>query len=212
MNAIKTSTEQTAESPFIAGEAEPTWAIAELFPHQGQWSEEEYLALPTNHLVEYSHGILEIIPMPTRTHQRLVAYLFRMLSTFVGASGWGEAFLAPYRIQLWPGKYREPDILFLSDEHVAKSTEAFATSADLVMEVVNPDDPRRDLETKRREYAQAGISEYWIVDPRVNRVTVLTLNDMRYSVHGEFGAGQQATSVLLDGFTVDVDELFAVAE
>lgn len=115
-------------------------------------------------------------------------------------------------MRLWTGKYREPDILFMLHDNKERRRKTYWIGADLVMEVVSPDDPRRDLETKRREYAQAGISEYWIVDPRVNRVTVLTLNDMRYSIHGEFGAGQQADSVLLDGFTVDVDELFAAAE
>jgi Uma2 family endonuclease len=45
------------------------------------------------------------------------------------------------------------------------------------MEVVSPDDPGRDLETKRREYAQARIPEYWIIDPRTNEILVLTLGE-----------------------------------
>lgn len=196
--------------------AEPAWGIAQIFPHQGQWSEEEYLGLTTNHLVEFSHGTIEVLAMPTRTHQRLVAYLYQLLSLFVTMRSLGEVFFAPYRVQLWPGKYREPDILFLSNERSERATEAFAQGADLVIEVVSPDDPRRDLEIKRREYAQAGIPEYWIVDPTTARITVLTLasdsaNEFRYAVHGEFGAGEQATSQLLPGFTADVDAVFAAA-
>lgn len=196
--------------------AEPAWGIAQIFPHQGQWSEEEYLALTTNHLVEFSHGTIEVLVMPTRAHQRLVAYLFQLLSLFVTTRGLGEVLFAPYRVQLWPGKYREPDILFLTNARSQRSTDNFAQGADLVIEVVSPDDPRRDLEIKRREYAQAGIPEYWIVDPATTRITVLTLeggsvNEFRYAVHGEFGAGEQATSLLLPGFTVDVDAVFAAA-
>ena len=95
---------------------EPVWDIAFLFPEQGQWGEEEYLALTTNHLVEYSHGLLEVLPMPTCAHQRLVAFLYRLLAAFVEAHGLGEIFFAPYRVQLWPGKYREPDLVFLNHE------------------------------------------------------------------------------------------------
>ena len=49
---------------------EPTWDVAQLFPPQGDWSEAEYLALDTNHLVEFSQGFVEFLPMPTLSHQR----------------------------------------------------------------------------------------------------------------------------------------------
>ena len=54
-------------------EADPTWEIAHLFPAQGAWSEEEYLDLPGNRLVEFSNGFLEMLPVPTTSHQALVA-------------------------------------------------------------------------------------------------------------------------------------------
>jgi Uma2 family endonuclease len=101
--------------------------------------------------------------------------------------------------------------LFLSNARSEHATDAFAQGADLVIEVVSPDDPRRDLEIKRREYAQAGIPEYWIVDPTTALITVLTLAGDRYAVHGEFAAGAQATSLLLPDFAVAVGEVFAAA-
>lgn len=48
---------------------EPAWDIARIFPRQGTCSEEEYLALETNRLVECSHGHIEKLPMPTQSHQ-----------------------------------------------------------------------------------------------------------------------------------------------
>jgi hypothetical protein len=67
---------------------------------------------------------------------------------------------------------------------------AYWTGADLVIEVVSPDDPQRDLVTKRSEYAQAGIPEYWIVDPQTETITVLRLEDARYVEHGVFRPGR----------------------
>jgi Uma2 family endonuclease len=75
--------------------------------------------------------------------------------------------------------------------------------------VVSDDDRRRDLQTKRSEYARAQIPEYWIVDPQQEEITVLVLSNDRYEVHGTFTKRQQATSHLLPGFTIDVASALA---
>jgi Uma2 family endonuclease len=175
-------------------------------------SEEEYLALTTNHLVEYSHKTLEVLPMPSERHQDLVFFLAELLAAFVRRHQLGKVNIAPLPVQLWPGKFREPDIQFMRSANAARRRMTYWSGADLVVEVVSPDDRRRDLETKRREYAQAAIPEYWIVDPEMLRITVLTLAGAEYAVHGEFDGDKQATSVLLPGFVVDVAMLFAAAE
>ncbi len=195
--------------PIPDSTAEPTWEIAQLFPAQGHWSEEEYLALDTNHLIEYSHGQIEVLPMPTQSHQLLVIALFKFLDNFIRTRQLGTVLLAPMRVQLWQGKFREPDILFMRTEHEDRRSDQFWQGADLVMEVVSPDDPRRDRVTKRREYAQTGIPEYWIVDPAQRSITVLTLDEQTYALHGEFDEGADATSVLLDGFAVSVCAVFS---
>ncbi|NUQ36594.1 MAG: Uma2 family endonuclease [Caldilineales bacterium] len=179
---------------------------------QGHWDEEEYLALDTNHLIEFSHGHLEVVPMPTLSHQRIVLFLVQVLSRFVKSRRLGEALTSPLRVQLWSGKFREPDVVFMLASHRDRKTEQYFIGADLVMEVVSPKDRRHDTETKRREYAQAGIPEYWIVDQERAEILVLMLAGDRYAEHGRFTPGQQATSVLLQGFAVDVAEVFAAAE
>ena len=191
--------------------AELTWEIAQLFPAQGHWSEEEYLSLDTNHLVEFSQGQLEVLPLPTFSHQRLIAFLYRLLLGYVEDRGLGVVMFAPLRIQLGHGKFREPDLVFMAAEHADRLGEQFWQGADLVMEIVSPEDPERDKVTKRREYAQSGIPEYWIVDPTEAAITVLTLQGQEYALHGEFTAGKAASSVLLEGFKVDVVDVFSVA-
>ena len=189
---------------------EPAWDVARLFPAQGQWSVEEYLQMAnrTNRLVEFSEGRIEVLAMPTMTHQEIVEFLFERLKAFVVAGRLGKVMFAGIRVMLWEDKYREPDVLFMLARHADRMSEQFWDGADLVMEVVS-EDRRRDLELKRSEYARAGIPEYWIVDPRDRLITVLVLDGDTYAVHGEFKAGEHATSRLMDGFSVAVDEAFA---
>ena len=183
--------------------AEPAWDVALLFPAQGAWTEGEYLQLNTNHLVEFSHGQVEVLPTPTRIHQMIVGYLYLLFRTFAKHEA-GIVVLAPFRLRLWEGKYREPDLLFLANKNDPRNQEAFWLGADLVVEVVSLDDPNRDLVEKRREYAQAGIPEYWIVNPQAESITVLQLRHGYYIEHGLFKRGDTATSATLAGIEVDV--------
>jgi Uma2 family endonuclease len=191
----------------------PTWDVARLFPDQGSWTESDYLELDTNQLVELSNGKLEFLAMPTRSHQFIVAFLYAALSRFVTSRGLGKAIFAPYRVRLWKGVFREPDIIFVAAAHARNLGERFSKGADLVMEVVSEDEKsrRRDLVTKRREYAQARIGEYWIVDPVEQQVTVLKLRGLRYVVSGKFGPDDRARSAMLKGFEIDVAAIFAAA-
>jgi Uma2 family endonuclease len=187
-------------------EGEPAWEIARLFPAQGHWSEEEYLDLDGNHLVEFSQGRIEVLPMPTLSHQLLLLALCELLKAFVKNGRLGVVATAPYRVRIRRGEFREPDILFALKEHTHLLGEKFCKGADLVMEVVSSSakDRRRDLKEKRRDYARAGIPEYWIIDPREETITVLRLDGASYSVQGEFARSEIASSHLLRGFTVDV--------
>jgi Uma2 family endonuclease len=192
-------------------ELEPAWDVARLFPPQGTWSEEEYLALNTNRLVEFVDGYIEVLPMPTMMHQLIMLFLYDALKAFVSPGNLGRVLVAPFRVQVRRGKFREPDVLFMKAEHFARMGNEYWDGADLVMEVVSEDNRRHDLETKRDEYAQAGRPEYWIVDPQEARITVLTLESQTktYSVHGVFTVGTRASSKLLLGFAVDVTTAFA---
>ena len=187
-------------------------SMLELLPEQGDWEDTEYLWF-TDHskrLIEYANGEIEVLPMPTATHQWIVFFLGRRFFDALAPHG-GIALLAPLRLRLGERQFREPDLLALLDRHDPRYGDRYWHGADLVLEVVSPDDPGRDLVTKRREYAEAGIPEYWIVNPLDRTVTVLALPSGidTYSEHGVFRAGGTATSPLLPGFVVVVEEIFA---
>lgn len=177
---------------------------------QGLWSVEQYLRLTaqTTRLIEYADGVIEVLPMPTKSHQAISKLLFLTLIAVVQRIG-GDVFYAPLRLQIRPGKFREPDLLVVVNQDDPRAQEAFWLGADLVVEIVSVDNPARDTEEKRRDYAEAGISEYWIVNPLDATITVLTLQGPQYATHGVFRQGETAGSRLLDTFQVCVDEVFA---
>ncbi len=181
----------------------------DLEPLQGLWSEQQYLRLTdqTNHLVEFTDGVIEVLPMPTKQHQAISLFLLLGLLAFVRPRG-GAVFYAPLRLAIRPGKFREPDLMLLLDKDDARAQDEFWLGADLVVEIVSADRPKRDTEEKPRDYAEAGIPEYWIVNPLDETVTVLALAGNAYAVHGVFNRGQRATSTLLPGFDLSVDEIF----
>jgi Uma2 family endonuclease len=158
-------------------------------------------------LVEFDNGRVEVLAMPTEEHQLIVRFLVDCLRGFIEPRHLGIVLFAPLRVLVASYRFREPDVVLMLSEHSGRRTNDYWLGADLVMEVVSedPDSRTRDYETKRREYAETGIGEYWIVDPRQQRIQVLQLSKERYYVvRGDHGLGDVAHSSLLDGFAVDV--------
>jgi predicted amidohydrolase YtcJ len=165
---------------------EPAWEIARLFPAQGAWTEAAYLSFTEsmNQYCELVDGRVEVPDMPTKTHQQIVHALLALFLAYLRPRRRGDAIAAPYRVRLRMGGFREPDITVYRTDHLDRFGERFGDVPDLVVEVVS-DDPAsriRDYEDKRREYAAAGIAEYWIIDAPANRVLLLTLDAGDYGV------------------------------
>ena len=189
--------------------------LADLAVLQGLWTEEQYLKLAevADCRLEFTDGCIEILPMVTRAHQAILRYLFLALNPLVEELG-GELFWCGLGLRTRPGQFREPDLLALIDARDPRNQNQFWHGADWVLEVVSPGTggAHRDLVQKRQDYAEAGIPEYWIVNPLDDTVTVLTLAGGRYVEHGLFRPGDYADSPVLPGFKVDVAAAFAVGE
>lgn len=195
-------TERENEVPALAPE------IVALLPAQGEWSEGDYLWLTDdlNRLVEWIDGYIEVLPMPTRKHQQILAFLFLAFHSLM-QRGRGEVLFSPLRLRVGPRTFREPDLLLIRSKDDPRAMNRYWEGADLVVEVVSPDDPDRDYKTKREDYAQAGVPEYWIVDPQEEKITVLQLIEARYEEHGIFGRGATVTSALFPEFEIAVDAI-----
>lgn len=155
------------------------------------WTEEAYLAYADRfpRLVELSDGCLVVLEMPTPRHQRIVQNTFKHFDAWATAAG-GEAFVAPLPIRLWPGKFREPDVMLYTAAGRARVQAEYAGPPDLVVEVQSPGTARLDATEKLSEYAQAGIPEYWRIDPERLQVEQNVLEGSAYAVHAVLGPGE----------------------
>lgn len=196
--------------PRRSKRGEPVWELASEYPLQGWWTEREYLAYTDGRRgIEFNSGLLEFLPLPTRTHQEVIQLLFLLLREYLSKSK-GAVWMAGIRVRTLANKIREPDVVAMRDRDDPRAGERVFEGADLVMEVVSDDaDGRnRDYIEKRAEYEQAGFPEYWIVDPIERRVTVLALREGKYVEHCVALDGANAVSALLPGLTVAVTPLF----
>ena len=199
MTRATATSQQAADSILLAAR-----------PPQGCWNEHDYLWLTDrcNRLIEFADGCIEQLRVPTDSHQSILLHLFRLFDQCIGAEG-GVALVAPLRLRIRDDRFREPDLMLLRDASDPRRQDQYWLGADLVAEVVSPDDPDRDYGRKRADYAEAGIPEYWIVDPRQPVITVLTLSQGHYVVErGPFGLGDVARSSVLAGFSVPVSTVF----
>ncbi len=189
--------------------------LGDAMPSQGGWSDEHYLWLTdrSRRLIEFTDGRVEVLPMPTEQHQIILLFLYRWFYAHVHQPPrHGVVVTSGLRMRVREGKFREPDLLLLRDSADRRRRDRYWLGADLVAEIVSPDDPARDFVVKRADYAEASVPEYWIVDPAGETVTVLTLVGNAYVEHGVFARGDRATSAMLDGVGVDVTALFDEAD
>jgi Uma2 family endonuclease len=139
-----------------------------LLPLHGLWTEEQYLTLTnqTNHLVEFTDAVIEVLPRPTDKHQALSRLLFLALFAFVQRLG-DLVFYAPLRVQVRPGKFREPALIVVLDAGDPRRQNEFWLGADLVVEIVSQDKPKRDTEEKPLDYANAAetLSTSCVISP-----------------------------------------------
>ena len=171
---------------------------------------QDYCATPDDERYELLDGDLLLTPAPNLKHQRAQRRLGRRLDQFIEERELGEIFYAPFDVVLSDTDVVQPDLLFVSRrrEHLLSNGANVQGAPDLVIEILSPSTANRDLGYKRTLYARHGVLEYWIVDPVEETVRVLCPRDGALEVAHTFSRGQTLRSPLLDGFTVDVDDIF----
>lgn len=134
---------------------------------------QDILALPEGERAELIDGVWYNMAAPSSTHQRTAGGLYRKIADFLEKKGGAcEAFIAPFAVFLHDDDktYLEPDISVICDKEKIKEDGCHG-APDWVIEVASESTRQRDYLVKLVHYSNAGVREYWIVDPDHKRIT-----------------------------------------
>jgi len=178
-----------------------------------EWTYEEFLSLPEGgpFRTEIIDGELCMTPSPNTRHQEISRNLLRIIDVFLLQKPLGKIFAAPYDVVFSkdPLQVAEPDLIFVSKEHLSIITEKnIQGSPDLTVEILSPSTESSDRRVKHSLYERFGVLEYWIVDPESQTLQVFRLLDGRYPAPLEYGKSDLLVSPLFPGLSLALSEVF----
>ena len=142
---------------------------------QGEYTLDDYYALPEDERYELIDGYLFKMFSPTWTHQQLAGLIFHQLMTFKDKHhARCQPAISPLDVQLDKDQYTmvQPDVLILCDPDKVWKNKRLYGAPDFIVEVLSPSTRKKDISLKLFKYRNAGVREYWILDPENQTVTV----------------------------------------
>ena len=173
---------------------------------------DEFLALgETDGKWELDDGALYIMASGSPDHQFLILGFCRHIADYLDEFEESPAqfyhemtTILSRELQRAP----EPDIvIILNERRDIVSRVRVEAPPDIVVEILSMD-RNRDLVRKRQIYAEAGVLEYWLIDPRNDTVTMLELRDGAYVERAALTAADTLTTPLLPGLEIPLADVF----
>lgn len=174
------------------------------------YTEADYDATGEDEHVELIDGRLYAMAAPDRAHQEIITEMVSVIRNHIRAKGGDcKVYPGPFGVKLSKKKSNivEPDISVICDKD--KLTKRGCEGApDWIIEVVSPSDPGHDYVEKLKLYNDAGVREYWIVDPLTSHVHV-------YRLEEDFGVTvytfrDEITSGIFTDLTIDFTAIEAL--
>ena len=159
---------------------------------------EEVDSWDTDERYELIDGELFLMASPLRVHQEIIIELLRQFSNFLRGKSC-KVYCAPFAVYLNDDNYTkvEPDIVVICDK--LKLTDQGCSGApDLIIEILSPSSLRHDKITKYNKYLNAGVREYWIIDPKGKLASVYLLENGEYLAKSYSETDKISVSVLED--------------
>jgi Uma2 family endonuclease len=189
--------------------------LADLDSNQ-QYSYADYYRWDFENRVELINGkVFEMLAAPSTWHQMLAGKLFLKLGNFLNSNSECKVFIAPFDVRL-PRKTKEdkdiftvlqPDLCVISDAGKIDRKGCIG-APDIVVEILSPGNNTKELKNKFSVYEESGVKEYWVVSPQDNTFLINLLVDGKYITTRPMVAGDIVTSLLLPGFSIDLEQLF----
>ena len=178
---------------------------------QGEYTTEDYLALPKEQRVELIDGTFYDMAAPSTVHQQVIGSFYFAVESYIRKKG------GPCRVMLSPLDVQidrddrsmlQPDLLITC--HPEQLTQKRLVGApDFVLEVMSPSTARKDRLLKAYKYAQAGVREYWLIDPDKKTLTVHDFMGVDDSVVNMPLSGTWPMAIYQGDLMINLDELTA---
>ncbi len=175
----------------------------------------DYLKFTFDEMVEIIKGrIFKMSPAPTSFHQRISRRLSTEIDYFLKGKKC-EMFAAPFDVILpvngndfmQSDKVVQPDIVVICDANKIKERGCFG-APDFIVEILSPSTAKKDVQLKFEIYEEAGVLEYWIVEPKNNSVEVFVLENQKYKRIQTYFIDDLIPCNVLSGLTIDLNEIF----
>ncbi len=153
-----------------------------------------------------------VTPAPNTKHQAILGQLYLVIGNWLEDHPIGKVFFAPFDVVFSDFDVVEPDLLYLSHARAAEALTPLHVRGvpELVVEIASKGTRKRDDTIKRRLYEQAGVSEYWTLDPEIEVVRVYrrTIEGFGRPVEFAHEAGDTLSTPLLEGLTIPLARIF----
>ena len=171
--------------------------------------EEFFCLVPDGQKADLIDGVMYMASPDTRRYDRLGSWIKFLLQGYVAVKGLGEVYGSRFAFALSEFRAPEPDIAFVRTERLSLVEERrMVGGPDIAVEIVSRDSRQRDYGEKKQLYAEAGVAEYWIIDPLQQRCEFHRLHAGRYALV-PLEHNRLFRSAALAGFWLDVEWLLA---
>lgn len=173
-------------------------------------SADEYMQQYAATFHEWAEGVVIKMSPATLRHTLLIKYFEQLLDAYFTHNPIGRTLIAPFVMRLDViARFREPDVQVILNDNPGDLTDtAMIGPADICIEIVSPESVARDYGDKFAEYEEAGVREYWIIDPVRKRAQFNRLDESEvYAVVAPDAQGQYHTP-LLPHLILDVPTLW----
>ena len=172
------------------------------------YTEDDYYNLPEDVRAELIDGQIYYQAAPSRAHQEVLSFLHVEIANYIRArSGSCKVYPAPFAVKLQKDKKNivEPDISVICDRN--KLTDQGCTGApDWIIEIISPSNSSHDYIRKLNLYADAGVREYWIVNPQKKSIYVYHLEETQFETTAYTFQDSVKVNIYED-FSIDFSQL-----
>lgn len=171
--------------------------------------EDFYRLVPDGQKADLLDGVIYLCCPDTRRSNKLTGFIETLLRVYASAKDAGDVYASRYAFELSDTYAPEPDVAFVSKQRLSLLQERGGQGApNIAVEVVSRESRERDYGIKKETYERAGVKEYWIVDPLVDRAEFHRLSRRRYQLV-RLENNRVFRSHVLKGFWLDVEWLLS---